>query len=1013
MSELNTESVAPIAPKVVARLGLEDEIVTKGARERIDLREPGFVYGVLEGYLDVFFVEEPGADGFDGRRHFTAQARAGALVASLEPSGPTVEALDGWDWIAVPSNGARIVRIPLATILELGSGSVEDRRLLNEIVTSSVVQILSGLQRDRETLLAAHRLAVDETASVEQGEMVSAAEPLVWVRAPENSLAAALFPGLDDPPSFPKWGAEWAPVGRAYAWRANEAFEARAVTSEEFLDAADLKRDLFGFFAYVIEARRRWFVATAEAERRESDERLRFSVGSFRDSINALGNVLVRKSRVPISGGDIPLAAGLRMVARAEGHTLELTTSESVRLANAADPVGAILEKGGAGPRPVELAGRWWRQDHGALLAYRGPERQPYALLPRFGKRSYWAVDPATGARQKLDDAMAAEFAEDATAVVRPFDENQRLPLGLFSFGLRGAGWDLTVVFLMMILTALAGMATPIVTGEIMGPVTAAARENDLFVLLGVLFVVGGASVSFGFVEAIASLRVEGRMGNSVQTAVWLRLLELPMNFFQRFSIGDLVNRADGIDSMRSLISSSTTRAVLHAVSGLASFCLLIYYEWRSALVVGAIGSFYFLVAVPSGFVFLAIRRELQDIVGETEGLIFQLLTNQAKLRVAGAERIAFGRWAKLYGTSQRYVYKDRLVNLTLGLLKGSLRMVALASILFVVGWQSGALVEFFETPESLSQISSDLLITIMPTGTFVSFNVAMGQFLTALFSLGETGISLLTAIPLYHRVKPILEAPREADEEARLVLDRLDGRVEFANVAYRYGEDDPLVLDGLSFRVEPGEMVALVGASGAGKSTIMRLLLGFDTPEQGSILVDGTPLDKLDKRALRSSLGVVLQNAQLLAGSVLENISGGTDLSEDAAWAAARLAGLDEDLKEMPMGMQTFIMEGSGTISGGQRQRILVARALARRPRLILFDEATSALDNTSQQRVTESLAELSVSRIVIAHRLSTIVSADRIYFIGRGKALEEGTYDELMERGGEFSELARRQIL
>ncbi|HEY7214342.1 MAG TPA: ATP-binding cassette domain-containing protein, partial [Thermoanaerobaculia bacterium] len=208
------------------------------------------------------------------------------------------------------------------------------------------------------------------------------------------------------------------------------------------------------------------------------------------------------------------------------------------------------------------------------------------------------------------------------------------------------------------------------------------------------------------------------------------------------------------------------------------------------------------------------------------------------------------------------------------------------------------------------------------------------------------------------------------------------------------------------------GEFVALVGPSGAGKSTCLRLILGFERPAAGSIYFDGQDLSGLAVQSVRRQIGVVLQTGRPMAGSIFSNIVGSSNLGIDAAWEAARMAGLEEDIKAMPMGMHTVISEGAETFSGGQKQRILIARAIVHRPRIILFDEATSALDNRTQEIVSRSLEGLKATRIVIAHRLSTIQNADRIYVVEAGRVVEEGTYSELLRRGGLFARLAERQI-
>jgi ATP-binding cassette subfamily C protein len=206
---------------------------------------------------------------------------------------------------------------------------------------------------------------------------------------------------------------------------------------------------------------------------------------------------------------------------------------------------------------------------------------------------------------------------------------------------------------------------------------------------------------------------------------------------------------------------------------------------------------------------------------------------------------------------------------------------------------------------------------------------------------------------------------------------------------------------------------VAVVGKSGSGKSTLLRLLLGFETYESGSIYYDSQSIEGLDLHALRRQIGTVLQNGQLMAGDIYTNIVGSNDISLDEAWEAARLAGIADEIKAMPMGMFTMLPPGATTISGGQRQRLLIARAMAVRPRIFFFDEATSALDNINQAIVGSSLQSFNATRLVIAHRLSTIMQADRILVLDQGRIVESGSYDELMARQGAFAELARRQIV
>ena len=323
--------------------------------------------------------------------------------------------------------------------------------------------------------------------------------------------------------------------------------------------------------------------------------------------------------------------------------------------------------------------------------------------------------------------------------------------------------------------------------------------------------------------------------------------------------------------------------------------------------------------------------------------------------------------------------------------------VVTIGTVIAIVTWQ------YFHAKDAASLMSS---------ADFVSFVSALGIVSAAVGQMVMSLISAVSAIPVYRRLRPILEAEPENDA-AKPPPGKLSGAIDVRNVSFRYGPDQRQILSGLSMQVKPGEFVAVVGESGSGKSTLLRLLLGFETPGSGSIAYDGQDVSHVNLQALRSRIGVVLQDSRLLPDTVLRNIIGHSGkLTVDDAWEAARLAGCEQDIREMPMGMHTMLSAGGGSVSGGQRQRILIARALAKKPAVLLFDEATSALDNETQAAVSAGIERLRGSRLLIAHRLSTVMNADRIYVLHEGRMAECGTYRQLMEKDGVFARLARRQL-
>lgn len=655
-----------------------------------------------------------------------------------------------------------------------------------------------------------------------------------------------------------------------------------------------------------------------------------------------------------------------------------------------ADDVSDLARACGVRSRRVALDADWWRSDGGAFVAYRTDGHRAVALIPVGGSR-YRLVDASDGTRRLVDAEAAAGLEPHAFALFRPLPDRPVRLAELVAYAFGETRVDLIRLVLFSAASALVALAVPVATGQLIGVVIPQSNRSLLLQLTLALVVAAIAAAFFQLATSIALLRIRGRLDRSLWPAIWGRILALPTAFFTRYSAGELASRVLSLDSGLQLISGGTAATMLGGVFSVFSFALIWFYSVALGIVAAILLLAQAAAVIVIGRVLERRQRTVEAAGGELSGLTRELVSGIGKLKTSGAAEHAFQAYAAAFSRKRSLRDSVRSGENLLVVISGVFPLVS-SMVLFAA---AGIGVPPSVSPEA-----------------FLAVNAAYGQVSFALLAMSQSAILVVRALPGLRRMGPVFAEPTE-DAGAGIDPGRLRGDIEFSGISFRYHSDGPLVLDNVSIRVDAGSSIALVGPSGSGKSTLGRLLLGFEKPDDGTVFFDDQDLSALDVRAVRRQLGVVLQSADVLPGTILSNIAGSAvDVSLQDAWRAAEHAGLADDIRAMPMGMYTTITEGGSTISGGQRQRLLIARALAGEPRILLFDEATSALDNRTQAVVGRSLAAVSATRIIIAHRLSTVVDADCIYYLESGRVIESGTYRQLMERGGAFAGQARRQL-
>ena len=639
--------------------------------------------------------------------------------------------------------------------------------------------------------------------------------------------------------------------------------------------------------------------------------------------------------------------------------------------------------------RTVKLEGTWYRDAVGAMLGVLRESGKVVALLPA-GLSGYSYYDYETGKRRRINRRRALLFEEEAVAFYKPFPLKKMSLSSLAKYIVQSlSASDLVLIALATLALSLVGMIAPALNKLLFGRVL---ESQSVRLLAGIAVFSVCVSVSTLLINAVKNMitaRIETKLNIWVEAATMMRVMSLPADFFKTYSAGELSSRTSQVGALCRMLVSTVLSA------GLTSVFSLIYisqiFAYAPTLVVPALIIILVTVvfSVISSLVQMKLSTQQMELSGKESGMTYSLITGIQKIRLAGAEKRAFARWGNLYARSASLEYGPPL-------------FIELNSVISLAISLAGTLVMY-----SLSVKSG------ISVADYYAFDTAYGMVSGAFMSLAGIALTAAQIKPVLTMVKPFFDAVPEVSD-GKQVLTRLSGGIELNNVSFGYSDTMPPVIDNLSLKIRPGQYVAIVGKTGCGKSTLMRLLLGFEHPKKGAIYYDGRDLEKIELRSLRRRIGVVMQNGKLFQGDIYSNIVISAPwLSRQDAWDAAELAGIADDIRSMPMGMDTMISEGAGGISGGQRQRLMIARAIAPKPKILMFDEATSALDNLTQKKISQSLDSLKCTRIVIAHRLSTIRQCDRIIVLDQGKIIEDGRYQELIEKNGFFAELVARQRL
>ena len=639
--------------------------------------------------------------------------------------------------------------------------------------------------------------------------------------------------------------------------------------------------------------------------------------------------------------------------------------------------------------RRIELRGEWWRETTAPLLCV-VKETDAYCLLMPLPGGGYRFSDPNSMKMVKVTGKTAEFLSPEAYCFYRTFPNKELKFFDLSRFIAKFLTFrEIAIVVFVTVLVLGVNLFVPVLNRILFDTVIPSGTEKDIRAVAGLLLGVAVASVSFGLMKSLYFKRISNKAKVFLQGAAWGRVLSLPTKFFKQYSSNEIYQKVEDVNEIGTILFGSAINTVLSVLLSSVYIFQISGIAPSLAMPTVSISVLTLLVSVLLSILSVRYQKRQISLKSELHRFTYEIIMGIAKIKVAGAQARAFAKWVGKYSGLTKVTYSP---NVLIIMSDALYTLLSLGTVIFI-----------YFTAAANNVAPAD----------FVAFNVAFASFAYMLMQFHKLVAEIANLTSLYDSADPILKNTAESTPDLRKV-EKLTGNIELNNISFRYAEDSPMVLDGISLSIKAGEYVAIVGTSGCGKSTLLRILLGFEKPCSGTLHYDDQDINGLDVVSIRRQIGAVMQNGTLFADDIYSNITiCNPSLTVEEAFDVAKMAGLEEDINEMPMGMFTMISEGAGEISGGQKQRLMIARVFASNPSIIMFDEATSALDNLSQQKIIRALEEFKATKIVIAHRLSTIVKCDRIIVLDKGKIAETGSYDSLIEQKGLFYKMAQRQIV
>ena len=698
-------------------------------------------------------------------------------------------------------------------------------------------------------------------------------------------------------------------------------------------------------------------------------------------------------------------AACLAMICR--HYSIPMTLGKLRELANVTTQ-GATLDSLARAGESLGFTARGVQCTYESLLGFELPfivhwEGYHYVVVYGVSKQQVWVADPAVGFKKM----NVEEFERGWSGTCLVFTPGQdmvqlaaaRSPWMRFVAYLRPYRKILGQLFIATFVIQMLGIVPPLIIQNILDGVIVHQNVSLLHLLIVGLIISNVFTQLMSTIRAYLANYMVRNLDFTMMSQFFKHTMSLPFSFFAKRKTGDILARFQENVTIRSFLTESTVTTMLNLLMVFIYFTIMFLYNVKMTLVLIA---FVIPILALTVLVTPKIKNYARNVFTastDAQAFLMETLGGVETVKGMGIERPVRLKWEKKYAKALEVQYRAQAFNILVGLGSQLLNAATTIAILWV---------------------GADLVLAHeLSIGQLIAFNALMGSVLAPLMGLVGLWSRLADAGVAMERLGDVLDMEPEqkpADLPSRVVLPDLQGEIRLEGIYFRYGGNEtPYVLENISLDIKPGELVAIVGRSGSGKTTLAKMLVGFYTPTEGKLQVDGYDISVIDKDYYRAQVGYVMQSNLLFSGTIAENIASG-DESPDRRRIeeVAKMADAHAFISKMPLGYEQIVGERGVGLSGGQIQRMCIARALYHDPRLLVFDEATSALDTQSESNIIGNMSDILKGRtaVIIAHRLSTIMRADKILVLYEGAIVEQGRHEELVDRKGMYYQLVQKQL-